>query len=602
MLEDDQKRALKVDARDTRIGPEASRGVVPTSIGAIKKLHQDYGSRLLKELRVVILTTFPEYEAASLRCQCEGRQTCIVWLYEMRRVLGEAFLFEDWKDRHFDLEARRKDFQAEFGASVEAAGGSMLSLARAGYIQYMYDSARAFLLARVKSFFCDVRIILPAIKPVLARLHEDYAGVIPLRIQRGVDDKIARERQLARLAVNSTLNRFMSNMEVSFVTDLVNAVTSSVVGGVVSKVEEIYNGFSDLPVAFVREALNPFDFAWFQTQPEQFITGNKIRHFDMTEHVIDENNGHATTVLHSKRAQLTQQIYALFETVGAFAAGVTSDLAAVIDATRLQSDASVALLRATLDSVTESTASFTGTVQKSTLTEMEAALGGAMAQLEDVQGVRMQKCFDTKMQLIKDDLDTAATDRMAQAYQKHMDGIEANILRISGSARETYRQHVDEILEIEITHRLHAEEVADPVLAQATDAILADNNIISFSARQSTVVLGRKNTIASAALEVTTQRSIAVLRFQRKWANSRSAFRDGFMSVADDSKAAFREYIIGVTQWQKSLAVDIMGHVDVVIDALERELFDAMEEANSNIVDTVIGTEDNDHSLRRLTL
>lgn len=594
LLDDNQKRVLKAYARQTRDESEASHVSVTSSIGEIRSFYRAYGSRLLNELRVVILATFLEYEAVSLRSQSEGRQTCIVQFYQMRRALDDAFFFEYCRERNFNLELTVSDFEAELDTSLADAGQSLLSLARTGYIHYMYDNARSFLLSRVNLFFRGDVIVLAAVKPMLASLHDDYATIIPLRIQNGVDDELATETELARLSVQSTLSKFTTNMEFSFVTDLINGVNSSIVDDIVAKVDDISRVFRGFSAEFITEALGPFDFAWFQAQSEQFITDDKIRFVDMKQHVIEKTNEHATATLETNRSDLTQQVEALFAKVGDFTAGVLADLSGVVGATSKQDEAAKRLLQSTLDGTVASMSSFSHTMKNSVLVSMEEVLGGALIELEDVQAVRLRNFFNTKIQVLKDAVVATATERITAVYQEHMENIETQMLSFSAAARVTYREHVDELLDLERGHRKDVDEVAQPVLEAEAAKILADYNIVSFTQRQITLVVGMKNAVRAAVGGVATQRRLAVLRFTRKWSDARSAFRGDFMAAADDLKAGFRAAMVREIQRTKALAVDIMGHVDNVIDALEQDLFHVLETSYSNIVDTIVGTDDND--------
>lgn len=594
LLEDDQKRALKLYAREKRKESESSRVVVSSSIDEIVSLYESYGARLLGELRVFILAAFLEYEAVSLRARAEGKQTCIVQFYEMRSALDDAFFFEYSKDRSFDLGLTRSDFQAGFDRALAAAPDSMFSLARTGYIHYMYDSARTFLLSRANLFFRDDVLILASLKPLLSSLHDDYATIIPLQIKKGVDDEVASEIEIAKLSVASKLSSFVTKMEFSFVTDMINGVKSSIMGDVLAKVDEIFEVFGSFAVTFIREALDPFDFAWFQSQADQFVTEDKIRYIDMKEHVINETNEYATAILEAKRSMLSGQVETLFSKVRDFMGDVATDLSSVVGGTSLQDEASRGLLLSNLESTVATMRSFSDTMQMSVMTTMEATLGEALLELDEVQRVRLKNFFNTKIQLIKDQFTSTVTSKVIAVYEEHMERVEDKMLGISTRGREVLRQHIDELLDLERTHRLEVEVIAKPVLEAEAEKILADYNIASFSARQSTLIVGMKNTVSAAAADVAAKRSLAAMRFARKWSDARSSFREEFMTIADESKADFIRALLVVTQYAKGLAADVMGHVDGVIDALERDLFHAMETAYSGVIDTVIGTVDND--------
>ncbi len=595
LLDDDQKRVLKLFARDTRKASEASNLVVSTSISELEPMYSKYAERLLKELRVVIIASFLEYESISLRSESEGRQTCIVQFYQLRRALNDAFFFEYSKDRLFDINKISTDFEAEFVDMLSSAGENMLSLARTGFIHYMYENARTFLLSRANLFFRDDTIVLNAIKPMMAKLHDDYATIIPLRLQSGIDQEMKEENELARLEVGATLDRFMGNMEYSVVTDLISGVRQSIIDDVLEKVEEIYEDFGkDLNTEFIKESLKPYDFAWFEEQSKPFVDGDEIRFIDMKEHIINQTNARAEIVLKNMREEKSALIDSLFSKVNGFMDSVVGDFRNIIDGTSLQDEDSIRLLNQTLDSTIESMGSFSETIKQSTLVKLEDGLGDAVLELEDVQGVRVRNFFNTKIQLIKDEFATIVTEKITDIYQSHLDDIEGKMNGLAVTARTVFREHVNELVELERNHRADVEEVAAPVMEEEAQRILADYNIVSFGARQSSVELGMKNIVNSAAREVATQRRISLLRFNRKWENARSDFRAQFMEVADESKSSFRRDIIDVTIFAKDLAVDIMGHVDVVIDALERDLFAALDTQYTSIIDSVIGTDDND--------
>lgn len=595
LLDDTQKRTLKVYAKSVREESEASDFVQSSSIGEIRSLYREYGGSLLKQVRVVILAAFLEYEAVSFRAMAEGRQTCIIQFFEMRRALDEAFLFEYTKDRNFDPDLTRTDFLSDFELSMEKAGESMLSLTRTGRILYMYDDARTFVISKANLFFRDDDLILAAVKPLLSDLHDDYASIVPLRLQQGIDDELTPETEIARTYVSSILNSFAVTMEFSFVAELINSAKESILSDVVGKVTYLQEEeFASLSTRLITESLNPFDFAWFQAQSEQFITEDKIRYIDMKQHVVDETNRHASVVLENTRSAYTAQIASLFSKVDTFVGEVVTDLDNAIGATTMQGETSVTSLRATLASTENSMASLVRTIRASTMIKLEDTLSSAMQELEEVQGVRLKNFFNTKIQLIKDEFTLTVTGRVVTVYQEHMDDIEQKMLDISTMAREIYREHLDELLEIERSHRLEVEEVVAPVLDEAAEAILADFNIVSFGARESTEKLKMKNKATAAAREVAAQRRIAIARFDRKWAGARADFSAHFFKVADDSKVSFRQDVIGVVNFAKSLAVDIMGHVTDVIDSLERELFHSLETAFTGVIDSVVGTHDNE--------
>ena len=594
LLSEDQKRNLKVYAREFRDASQASKLVVSTSIGEIRRLYLLYADRLLKEVRVLIVASFLEYEAISLRAMAEGRQTCIIQFFEMRRALDEAFLFEYCKERSFDLDVTRSDLAGDFEASLQRAGTDMLSLTRTGYILYMYDQARSFLLERANLFFRDDSILLTAVKPVLAALHDDYASIVPLRLQGGIDEEMSTETELARVSTWATFNRFVGNMEFSFVAELINGAKASIIQDMTAKVGEIHAEFANLSDVFVRDALDPFDFAWFQAESERFTTDDQIRYIDMKQHVIDETNKHASVILESTRSTYTLQIESLFGKVDSFVLDVAEDLTNVIGATTLQQQQSVASLSQILQGMKTSMASLLHTMQASTLAKLEETLGSALGDLEQVQGIRTKNFFNTKIQQIKDGFTETVIERVVEVYESHMAGIETKMLTLSAKARETLRENVDELLEIERNHRRDVEEAVEPLLQEQVDQILADFNIVSFSAREIVLVQQMKNVALTGSREVASQRRLALRRFNRKWYDVRTAFRQEFLAVADQAKVDFRKDVTGVVTFAKTLASDVMGHVSEVIDALQRDMFHALETAFTNVVNTVIGTSDND--------
>ena len=594
LLSEDQKRNLKVYAREFRDASQASQQVVSTSIGEIRRLYLAYADRLLKEVRVLIIASFLEYEAISLRANAEGRQTCIIQFFEMRRALDEAFLFEYCKERSFDLDLTRSDFAAEFDRSLQRASTNMISLTRTGYIMYLYDQARSFLLERANFFFRDDSILLTAVKPVLTALHDDYASIIPHRLQEGIDEEISAETELARVSTWATFDRFTGNMEFSFVAELINGAKASIIGDMTAKVEEIHHQFANLSVDFVRDALNPFDFAWFQAESERFTTDDQIRYIDMKQYVIEETNEYASVIVETTRSTYTSQIASLFGKADSFARDVAEDLTNIIGATKLQSEQSTAFLSGILGVMQTSMASLLHTMRGSMLAALEESLRIAIDELEEVQGVRVQNFFNTKIQQIKDDFAVTVTDRVAEVYERHTDGIETKMLSLSATAREVYRMHIDELLQLERNYRSDVEEVVQPLLQEQVDLILADYNIVSFSARQTLLEQQMKNIAMTGARDVTSQRSLSIRRFSRKWSDARAAFRQEYLHMADEAKADFRQDVIGVVTFAKSLASDVMGYVSEVIDALQRDLFHAMETSFTADVNAYIGSSDND--------
>ena len=593
VLSENQKRNLKVYAREFRDISRSSEQVVSTSIGEIRRLYLTYADRLLKEVRVLIIASFLEYEAISLRANAEGRQTCIIQFFEMRRALDEAFLFEYCKERSFDLDLTRSDFEAEFDGSLQRASTDMISLTRTGYIMYLYDQARSFLLERANIFFRDDSILLTAVKPVLAALHDDYASIIPRRLQGGIDEEISAETELARVSTWATFDRFTGKMEFSFVAELINGAKASIIGDMTAKVEEIHDQFANLSVDFVRDALNPFDFAWFQAESERFTADDQIRYIDMKQYVIEETNRHASVIVETTRSTYASQISSLFGKADSFARDVAEDLTNIIGATALQSEQSVASLSRILGGMQTSMASLLHTMQGSVLATLEESLRRALDELEEVQGVRMQNFFNTKIQQIKDDFTVTVTERVVEVYERHMAGIETKMLALSATAREVYRTHIDELLQLERNYRTDVEEAVEPLLQEQTDLILADYNIVSFSARETLLVQQMRNVATAGARDVASQRSLALRRFSRKWDDARSAFRQEFLRVADDAKVDFRQEVVGVVAFAKTLASDVMGHVSEVIDALQRDMFHALDTAFTGDIDSIIGTSDN---------
>ena len=594
VLDDSQKRLLSVYAMDERERSESANVIVSTSIGEIRSLYLEYGERLLLQFKVFVLAAFLEYEAISFRAMAEGRQTCIIQFFEMRQAIDAPFLFEYSKERGFDLQLARTDFTSAFDLAMESAGANMLSLARTGRILYMYDEARSFVLARANIFFRDDNIVLAAVKPLLLQLHDDYASIVPVRLQQGIEQELPDETTLARAYVDSTFSAFTVNMEFSLVAEMISGARDSIVQDVVGKTDFLHEDFGRLTTELVTESLSPFDFAWFNAQAEEFVTDDEIRYIDLREHVTDQTNLHAIAVMQQARLDYTTQIDSLFDKVKSFVGDVVADLALVIDATTSQDDTSLQTLRSLLNGMEDSMSSLAATIQASTLVKLEASLSDAMQELEEVQGVRLKNFLDTKIQLIKDDFSAQVTGRVVEVYQRHLDSIETNMLEISTMARNLYRENVDELFELERSHRLEVEEVVAPVLEEQAAAILADYNIVSFGNRQALIEQDMRNKAAAAASEVTSQRRLAKLRFERKWRTVTVEFRKHFLGIAEESKLSFRQDVIVIVNDAKALAIDIMGHVADVIAALEREIFSALENAYSAVIDTVIGTNEND--------
>eukprot|EP00903_Cladosiphon_okamuranus_P017763 g16351.t1 len=594
ILSDNQKRNLKVYAREFRDASRSSKQVVSTSIGEIRSLYLTYADRLLSEVKVLIIASFLEYEAISLRATAEGRQTCVIQFFEMRRALDEAFLFEYCKERSFDLVLTRTDFEADFERSLDRAGTDMVSLARAGYIMYLYDGARSFLLERANFFFRDDSILLATVKPMLAALHDDYASIIPLRLQGGVDEEIPTETELARVSIWATFNRFVVDMEFSFVVELIHGARASIVGDMAAKVEEIQSIFTNLSIDLVREALSPFDFAWFRAEADKFTTENQIRYIDMKQHVIDETNSHATTIVETARSSYTTQIGSIFDKAASFAQDVVEDLNSVIGATALQSEQSVASLSSNLEGMQSSMASLFHTMHGSLLAALEESLRSALDELEEVQGVRMQNFFNTKIQQIKDDVTVAVTDRANEVYETHLAGVETKMLALSAKARQLYRVHTDKLIELERHHRTDVEEVVAPLLQRQADVILADYNIVSFNNRQFVLVQQMRNVAIAGATDVAAQRRLSLLRFHREWSDARASFRQHYLAVARQARTDFRSDVTRVVTFAKTLASDVMGHVSEVIDALQRDMFEVMETTFTADVNGIIASSDND--------
>ncbi|CAM9702612.1 unnamed protein product, partial [Ectocarpus sp. 6 AP-2014] len=594
VLDDDQKRALKQYASNLKKASEASRQIVTTSIGEIRELYLNYADRLLQEVIVVITAAFLEYEAISLRAIAEGRQTCIIQFFDMRTAMDEAFFFEYCKDRDFDIDLTRSDFAADLSRSLQQAPTAMFSLTRTAYILDMYEEARGFLLDRVSVFFRDDVILLEAVKPMLADLHDGYASTISQRLQQGIDEEVAEETEIARFSVQATFDRFADNMELSIVLELINGSRDSILQDMQAKLTEIDEEFSTLTDTFVREALEPFDFAWFTAQSQEFTTDDQIRFIDMKQHVVDLTNSHASVVLEDIRSANTSEIATLFGKASAFVSDVQADLQQVIDASTRQDSESVELFASTLAGMRDSMDSVLNTMHQSTLVNLEATLGHAMVELENVQGIRLRNFFNTKIQKIKDDFTVTVTERITDVYTQHLGGVETKMLSLSASARSTYRSHVDELLTIERNHRTEVEKVVAPVLNAEADIILADFNIVSFEARRTLLVQQMRNAALEAAREIASQRRLSLLQFKRTWDDARAGFSLDLAAVADNSKVAFRRDVLGVVSFAKTLASDVIGHVAGVIDSLERELFHHMETAFTNVVNAVIGTTDNE--------
>lgn len=515
-------------------------------------------------------------------------------VFQMRKALDLPFFFEFARERSFDLDTTESDFTETLQDSLSSTRFKVFPLVDTSYIQYMYDATRSFLLSRVTILFQDDVIFLPFVKPLVKSLHEAYASIIPLRIQEGIDSEITEEENMTSTSVESSFNRFLNDMEFSFVAELINGSKSSIIQDLVSKIENVYEEFSHLSTDFVREALQPYTFDYFETSTQRFITDDRINYIEMKKFVIDATNDHAATILESTRAAYRSNIESLFDSVEDFTTEVFSDLVLVVQNTKRLDSSRNTLLSDRVQSAKSAMSSFSNTLKGSVLTKLEEVLRLALVELEDAQGTRLHNFFNTKIQLIKDDVTNKVVDKMTAVFENHMDSIEAKMLELSGMARTTFREFVDTLLEMEKDYRSQVVTVSKPALDEKVAFILEEYNYNSFTARQSILKMDLRNTISTSSADLIVDRRLKVLQFHRDWSEARSKFRTHFLQMAQESKASFRQDLVDVILYAKNLTVDIMGEVDEILNALDRDVFSAMENAFTNVVDSVIGSEDNE--------
>ena len=599
VLDDSQKRVLKSYARLVSESSRESRledSTSKPSLSLVKSFYTEYASRLLDHVRVAILVAFLEYESISLRARADGRQTCIVQFYQMRAALGEAFFFEYARERSFDLDLTKADFEGTLAKSLSESDESMLSLVDLSHVLYMYDNARTFISSRLTLFFRDDIILLSKLKPMVALLHEDYASIIPLRVQEGIDEEIDSEKSTTSVSVLTAFESFLGDMEFSFVMDLIKGSSDSILKDLVAKMETVYEEFSHVSTNFVGESLQPFTFEYFESLTTSFITDEEINYIAMKKFVVDTTNAYASGILESTRATYLSLIDSLFSKVDNFISGVYSDLDLVVEnaSSRVSPDRRTAL-RQSLSSFRGSMLSFSSTMSTSSKTALEEVLGSSLVELEGAQGTRLRNFFNTKIQLIKDDFAQDVGSRMERLFEFYLGRIERVMLDMSSDARSIFREHVDQLFHIEKAYRDAVVTDSKPALDELVVHILAEYNIVSFGERQSTLRIEMRNTIRSSAAQTIEDRERIMSNIKRVWSNARSEFRDSYLATGTAMKQAFRKELAQIINDAKSMAVEIMGGgVSEFLAALDRDLYDAMDERFEEVIDSTIGSSDND--------
>ena len=596
VLDESQKRVLKTFAREVREESEAKKIVYEKEIehSDLTVLYEDYTNRLLKEIRVVILVAFLEYETITLRALAVGRQTCIVEFYDMRKAIDRAFFFEYARERSFDLEKTETDFISLLTDSLENTRASIFSLVDTSYVHYLFEQTRTFLLSRLNLFFFDDVHLLPKVKPMIEALHESYAGTIPKRFEEGIDLEHDQEATMTKLYIESAFTRFLKDMEFSFTKDLIDGSRTSILNDVVDKVAVIHAELSRLPTDLSREFLQPFSSDYFKSTTETFVTDDIIDYIGMKKFVIDETVSYAAGSVEKTRTTYKELINSLFESVDDFINSVASDLVLVVEATERQDSDRIDLLLGSAKSAQNSMLSFSNTIKGSTMVRVEEALQSAMEEVQDAQQVRLFNYFNTKIQLIKDEFTENAVDNMVAVFDDHVGRIEEKMSEISGLARTTFREYVNQFLALEHEYRSTIDSVAKPVMDEQVIFYLENYNIVSFGARESIFKADMRKVVTDAASEVILERRLEMSRLGRTWADARLSFRKMLFDSAGLLNASFRDDLNGVVRHVKRLAVDIMGQVDEVLDALDRDVQTSIQSTYATIVDNIVGSTDNE--------
>lgn len=594
VLDASQKRVLKTFAREVREESEENCIVYEVKDSDLTILYEEYTNRLLKEIRVVILVAFLEYETISLRAVAVGRQTCIVEFYDMRKAIDRALFFEYARERSFDLEKTETDFHRLLTDSLENTRASIFSLVDTSYVHYLFDETRTFLLSRPNLLFFDDIHLLPQLKPMIEALHESYAEIIPKRFEEGIDLEHDQEATMTKLYIESAFTQFLTDMEFSFTKDLIDGSRTSILNDVVDKVAVIHAELSRLPTDLSREFLQPFSSDYFKSTTGTFVTDDIIDYIGMKKFVIDETVSYAAGSVEKTRTTYKEQIHSLFKMVDDFINSVASDLVLVVEATERQDPDRVDLLLGSAKSARDSMLSFSNTIKGSTMVRVEEALQSAMEEVQDAQQVRLFNYFNTKIQLIKDEFTENAVDSMVAVFEDHLGRIEEKMSEMSGLARSTFRNHVSQFFALEHQYRSTIDSVAKTAMDERVNFYLENYYTVSFGARESIFKAEMRKAVTDAASDVILERRLEISRLGRKWADARLSFRNMLFDSAGLLNASFRHDLNGVMQHVKSLAVDIMGHVDEVLDALDRDVRTSIQSTYATIVDNVVGSTDNE--------
>ena len=595
VLDEPQKKVLKTFAMGVRQEAESSSPLDFDSVpfDQVQVMYLDYANRLLREVRVLILVAFLEYESISLRAVAEGRQTCIVQFYGMRRAIDRAFFFEYSRERSFDLDLTASDFSKTLADSLGKTRETMLSLVDTTYIHFLFDEVRSFLLSRLTAFFSDDIKLLPLLKPMLDKLHASYADIIPLHVQGGIDLEHGSEESQTQLYVDSAFGRFLKDMEFSFTLELINGSKTSILEDLVSRLEVFNTELSSLPTELSRDILQIFNSDYFATTTESFITDDEIDYIGMKQYVVDETVSHASLSVESTRTSYKASIDSLFEKVSDFIELVSSDLSLAVEGTSRQDSGRREMLFSSLEAVRSNMFSFSDTLKGSTNVLLEQVLQSTIEEVQDAQRVRLYNYFNTKIQLIKDDFIEQAVKSMVTTFEAHVDVIEDKMLELSSLARVTFREHVDKLFSLEQQYRSEVAIVSKPFLDEEVVSYLEQYNIVSFSAKESIFKADMRSIVNSSAAEVILQRRLAVTSSERSWSEARAGFERLLFEEADASKKNFRTDLLKVIASSKSLAFDIMGQVDEVLDALDREIYTSIYATYEGIIDSVVGSTDN---------
>ena len=587
-----QKKVLNTFARGVKDESEASgRTSYVTDITEVETHFEYYAHRLLREIRVVILVAYLEYKMISFRAAATGKLTCIVEFYDMRKAINAAFFFEYARERSFDLEKTQADFKILLNDHLEMNQGSVFSLVDTSYIHYLFEATKGFLLSRLNLFFFDDVHLFSLLKPMMETLHKSYADIIPKRIQDGIDKEITQQVTMATVYIESAFARFIQDMEFSLSLDLINGSRSSILEDIVEKVEAIHAELSNLPSGLSREFLQPFGSEYFKATTASFVTDEVIDFIGMKKFVVDETVSYAASAVEKTRTTYREAITSLFVKVDDFINDVYSDLVLHIES---QGNDSMGILLNSASLANTSMLSFSKTIKDSTMVRVEEVLRLAMEEVQDAQQVRLYNYFNTKIQVIKIGFTEHAVSVMSELFDRHVEGIEEAMLQISGMARGIFRASVDGLLRLESDSRSEIVSVSKPFLDEQVVYYVKNYNIVSFSARQSIFKADLRRVVMDSASDVILQRRLAVAKLGREWAETRLEFRNMLFDTANSLNASFLSDLNVIIRDLKDRAVDIMGEVDEVLDALDRDFSTSLQSTFAAMVDGIVGTTDND--------